>query len=806
MSNSNDNVLLIITTFKNQSEVSASGTNVHNLIPSSIQPTKIEYAGNSVNNIIVNPVQSADITVTPYVNSTNIIATTEKTTVLVATPLGPSIPGAKGATGDIGSTGPTGATGATGDIGSTGPTGATGATGATGDIGSIGPTGPTGATGATGDIGSTGPTGPTGATGATGATGDIGSIGPTGPTGATGPVGDYVISIRGLTGAVGITNESGIGLSVSGNTLTVSNTGVLSFNNLTGNVSGLTVGSVGGTLGSIQFKDSFGLSGSSNLTWQNEAFGGSGVTVSFLELKNRSGIKLYENPANGNNFISFIAPASVTNTLGLPYIFPEGTGTTGSILTLVSANNGAYTLNWTKVLSVSALDLTGNINLASSSFIQFADGTTQGTAASLITVKGTEGLIQFADASGTDLSVDSGFKLDPITAQLQIPNGLKIGSGSIPYIEFADGTTQGTAAYGVVGGTGATGATGSQGIQGVTGATGSQGIQGVTGATGATGPVGDYVISIRGLTGAVGLTNGSGIGLSVSGNTLTISNTGVLSLNGATGAITNVAKTNAANTFNQTQSIEGSGPLSSSYLAEYGGNGVTFNFDTGIDTGSQRWSAGLAGGTNTTITFPNDTGTVALTKNVVSLFNGLTGGITLAAGLNITLVPSGKTITISSSGGGITGATGATGSQGIQGVTGATGATGSQGVAGATGATGPSEDNITIFIDATPDEISTGNKGYKQIPYNCQVLEWYILGGQTGSIEFDIKSGSFVSYPTTTSIVGGDYPKLTSQFKNSNTGVTAWSGLTGGDIIDFVINSNTGIQSVGLFIKIRRTS
>jgi hypothetical protein len=42
--------------------------------------------------------------------------------------------------------------------------------------------------------------------------------------------------------------------------------------------------------------------------------------------------------------------------------------------------------------------------------------------------------------------------------------------------------------------------------------------------------------------------------------------------------------------------------------------------------------------------------------------------------------------------------------------------------------------------------------------------------------------------------------------KDSNTGITAWSGLSAGDIIDFVINSNTGVQSVGLFIKIRRTS
>ena len=161
---------------------------------------------------------------------------------------------------------------------------------------------------------------------------------------------------------------------------------------------------------------------------------------------------------------------------------------------------------------------------------------------------------------------------------------------------------------------------------------------------------------------------------------------------------------------------------------------------------------------------------------------------------------------------GNTGATGPTGPQGNTGATGATGATGPQGNTGNTGATGfqgatgPTEENIGIYLDSTPDDLTTGKKGFRQLSYNCQVLEWSILAGQTGSIEFDIKSGSFTAYPTTTSIVGGDYPKLNSQSKNLNTGVTAWSGLTAGDIIDFVINSNTGIESVGLFIKIRRTS
>lgn len=187
---------------------------------------------------------------------------------------------------------------------------------------------------------------------------------------------------------------------------------------------------------------------------------------------------------------------------------------------------------------------------------------------------------------------------------------------------------------------------------------------------------------------------------------------------------------------------------------------------------------------------------IGLVGPYVISINGVTGAIGIISGSNVTITQSGNTFTISSSGsgGGGIGATGATGSQGIQ------------GTPGPTGATGPTEDNITLFIDATPDDITTGNKGYKQIAYNCEAIEWYVISGQTGSIEFDIKKSSFANYPSTTSIVGSDYPGLSGAMKDSNTGITAWSGLSAGDMIDFVINSNTGVQSVGLFIKIRRTS
>lgn len=149
--------------------------------------------------------------------------------------------GSTGATGSTGWTGPAGSPGGpTGPQGPTGPAGGpTGASGATGVTGATGWTGPTGLgwTGATGIQGSTGFTGPTGSLGATGATGATGIQGSTGFTGATGGLG--------ATGATGFTGPTGPGgmtgnmiySALSGQIVSVGNTGYALYKNISANLS-----------------------------------------------------------------------------------------------------------------------------------------------------------------------------------------------------------------------------------------------------------------------------------------------------------------------------------------------------------------------------------------------------------------------------------------------------------------------------------------------------------------------------------------------------------------------------------------
>jgi hypothetical protein len=187
------------------------------------------------------------------------------------------------------------------------------------------------------------------------------------------------------------------------------------------------------------------------------------------------------------------------------------------------------------------------------------------------------------------------------------------------------------------------------------------------------------VSSLRGLTGAVGLTNGSGIGLSISGNTLTVSNTGVLSVNGGTGAITNVAKTNVNNNFTASQSISAFGgsltvtdsdtqsyitldPASTSvsFLDVFGGGSVLSGgsppaFTTVYSTLPSYTTvlAGLTGtqtftGTNTFSSLANFNAGISSAGGTFSALTRFTAGIS-ASGATLssnTIIPSGSTLTV----------------------------------------------------------------------------------------------------------------------------------------------------------------
>ena len=141
---------------------------------------------------------------------------------------------------------------------------------------------------------------------------------------------------------------------------------------------------------------------------------------------------------------------------------------------------------------------------------------------------------------------------------------------------------------------------------------------GVASFNGLTGAV-TGVSSIRGITGTVGITNSTGIGLSVSGQTMTFSNTGVLSINGSTGNFYNIVISGTTLAFSITPTI------AFGTNAQYTNQSIIFTEQYDYNSTTLQSSPG---GYSNTIYLPNTTtGTIALTNGTVASFNGLTGAV-----------------------------------------------------------------------------------------------------------------------------------------------------------------------------------
>jgi hypothetical protein len=111
-----------------------------------------------------------------------------------------------------------------------------------------------------------------------------------------------------------------------------------------------------------------------------------------------------------------------------------------------------------------------------------------------------------------------------------------------------------------------------------------------------------------------------------------------------------------------------------------------------------------------------------------------------------------------------------------------------------------------ITIDGGSNTITTGSKGYVQVPYSGTITGWNILSSQTGSIIIDVKKTTYANFPTTSSIAGTEKPTISSSNKNSDSNLTSWSTpISPGDIMEFVVESVSSIRKVTLSIDTKKS-
>jgi hypothetical protein len=117
--------------------------------------------------------------------------------------------------------------------------------------------------------------------------------------------------------------------------------------------------------------------------------------------------------------------------------------------------------------------------------------------------------------------------------------------------------------------------------------------------------------------------------------------------------------------------------------------------------------------------------------------------------------------------------------------------------------------NIEFIVDGGGSLLTSGSKGYLEIPFACTINQVTILGDQSGTIAVDIKKCTYSGFPTDSSIVASAPPTLSSAQKNQDSTLTGWTtSISAGDILKYVVlgsPSIASVQRVTISLKVTRT-
>lgn len=126
----------------------------------------------------------------------------------------------------------------------------------------------------------------------------------------------------------------------------------------------------------------------------------------------------------------------------------------------------------------------------------------------------------------------------------------------------------------------------------------------------------------------------------------------------------------------------------------------------------------------------------------------------------------------------------------------------------ATAVTLPIYSTAGITIDGGGSTITTGVKGYIEIPFAGTIVQATLLADQSGSIVIDVWKDTYANYPPTDadSITAAAPPTISTATKSQDSTLTGWTtSITAGDILGFNVDSVTTITQATLILKIRRS-
>lgn len=122
--------------------------------------------------------------------------------------------------------------------------------------------------------------------------------------------------------------------------------------------------------------------------------------------------------------------------------------------------------------------------------------------------------------------------------------------------------------------------------------------------------------------------------------------------------------------------------------------------------------------------------------------------------------------------------------------------------------------SIEYVLDDGGVPVQVGNKGYLQLPFAGTYTAVTLLGNTTGSISIDLWQCTYAAFDggvttpsAANSIVGGNYPAITSGTKYTLTNLSSWTvtSFNATDILAFYVRSASVFTRMTISLKCTRT-
>lgn len=114
--------------------------------------------------------------------------------------------------------------------------------------------------------------------------------------------------------------------------------------------------------------------------------------------------------------------------------------------------------------------------------------------------------------------------------------------------------------------------------------------------------------------------------------------------------------------------------------------------------------------------------------------------------------------------------------------------------------------SINFTISNNGSAISTGTKGFLEIPFPCTITANRLVADQTGSIVIDLKKATYSGLFTTSSITASAKPTLSSARKSEDTTLSGWTtSVSAGDWLEVIVDSASTVTQVTLALTLRRS-